>query len=106
MTTCNVTFSTASVTLVLSNRPYSGRTSIIDINDLLEAMCEEQDGAKATAGVLERITIGNDGDLVLHMTYESPEDLMLVDVDADKIRTFLNEAWDDDEESSLAAVGL
>jgi len=92
----------STVRMTLSDRPHTGRVSISEIIDILN----ETSLTYPTFGYIEKIEIGEFGDIILNVEYDSPELLAHFAEDRAVLIQALTDTWDSEESQMLSAAGL
>lgn len=102
MPICKSRIAKCIVDIEVTERPMSGRVNITDINDILEAAWESH----SITGALEGISVGDQGAIVLKLSYEGLAQLSKANDDHQMIVKVLIETWASEEAALLDARGV
>ena len=102
MTDFNLSITSSTVKMTVSNRPLTGSTSISAIYKLIEDVY----ATKTVYGYLERIIVGDHGDIVFLVDYESITDLMQCQTDEQTFKKALCTQWADEENALINAFDI
>ena len=102
MTDFNLRITSSTVRMTVSNRPMTGSTSISDIYKITEDVYNTQ----TVYGYLERIIVGDHGDIVFLVEYESITALMQCQKDEQTFKKALLTRWIDEENAAIDAPDI